>query len=371
MEALNLALDITLVGALALPWVMLVFHLFFTDGEGSIPVLLRWIRKLNQPAAVAVVLFASAYFLGSVVSRMGQDFFNDEDLHLTEDNVGWKTDNHHLVLRIGPTENRIIASVYCDHPELLPGQTPDPILTGQILAFEAHLDMCGQVLRSFSYLGQNRAEEDQNLTDSANNVFHLEESTILNKADDSSSRLQQLHYQVIVLRGAAFNGVVAFALCLFSVGGRIRCQKKDSWWRWGAAVFPCFSIALTLVATLHHYFGARPTYDPPYMEFTLAVASVCGVVLFFMPPRESKWKAKKLKKAESEKPAEAAETPQKASDNLPGAQWSACKRWLVLTGMAGLIAVTAFLGWWSTEQMYTQQVVYSYDAMMKAPPAQK
>jgi hypothetical protein len=362
MEALNLALDITLVGALALPWVMLVFHLFFTDGEGSLPVLLRLIRKLNQPTAVAVVLFATAYFLGSVVSRMGQDFFNDEDLHLSERNVGLKTENHHLVLRVGPTENRIIASVYCDHPELLPAQTPDPILAAQIQEFQTYQGMCNQVLRWVSYLGQKREEEDQRLTDSANNVFRLQESALLIRADDATSRLQQLHYQVLVLRGAAFNGVVAFALCLFSLAGRIRCGKPDSLWRWAGAVFPCFSIALTSVATLHHYFGSHPPYDPPYMEFTLGLFSLSGVLLFFMRPRESDWRSKK--KADSQKPVESTEAPQKPPGDLPGAQWPACKRWLLLTGIAGLLAVTAFLGWWSTEQMYTQQVVYSYDALM-------
>ena len=365
MEALSLALDITLVGALALPWVMLVFHLFFTDGEGSIPVLLRWIRKVNQPAAVAVLLFATAFFLGSVVSRMGQDFFNDEDLHLSERNVGWKTENHHLVLRIGPTENRIIASVYCDHPELLQAQTPDPILAAQIQEFGKFQGMCNQVLRWVSYLGQSSEEEDKALTDSATNVFHLQESALLIKADDATSRLQQLHYQVIVLRGAAFNGVVAFALCLFSLAGRIRCGKPDSPWRWAAAVFPCFSIAITSVATLHHYFGPLPPFDPPYMEFTLGMISLSGVVLFFMRPRESKWRSKK--KAASQIPAESTEAPQKPFGDLPAAQWPACKRWLLLTAMAGLVAVTAFLGWWSTEQMYTQQVVYSYDAQLSSP----
>jgi len=33
MGAISIAFDITIVGALALPWVLLAFHLFFPDGS--------------------------------------------------------------------------------------------------------------------------------------------------------------------------------------------------------------------------------------------------------------------------------------------------------------------------------------------------
>jgi len=58
MGALTIAFDTTIVGALALPWVVLVIHLFFLEGENSIEVLLRWIRRQNQPAVAGVLLFA-------------------------------------------------------------------------------------------------------------------------------------------------------------------------------------------------------------------------------------------------------------------------------------------------------------------------
>ena len=58
MGALTIAFDTTIVGALALPWVILVIHLFFLEGESSIEVLLRWIRRQNQPAVAGVLLFA-------------------------------------------------------------------------------------------------------------------------------------------------------------------------------------------------------------------------------------------------------------------------------------------------------------------------
>ena len=58
MGALTIAFDITIVGALALPWVLLVVHLFFFRGERNIVALLRWVRKQNQPAVAGVLLFA-------------------------------------------------------------------------------------------------------------------------------------------------------------------------------------------------------------------------------------------------------------------------------------------------------------------------
>jgi hypothetical protein len=106
--ALTIGFDTTIVGALALPWVILIVHLFFLSRESSIEVLFRWIRRLNQPAVVSVLLFAVAYTLGSAVSRIAQDFFNDNDLHL-------ELDGHPL--RDGITENPILTSVYCDSNE--------------------------------------------------------------------------------------------------------------------------------------------------------------------------------------------------------------------------------------------------------------
>jgi hypothetical protein len=41
MGALTIAFDTTIIGALALPWVVLVIHLFFLSGESSIEVLFR------------------------------------------------------------------------------------------------------------------------------------------------------------------------------------------------------------------------------------------------------------------------------------------------------------------------------------------
>ena len=62
-------------------------------------------RQQGLQTVAGVLLFAMTYTLGSAVSRIGQDFFNDDDLYLQ---VGGR------LFRVGVTEDRILARVYCD-----------------------------------------------------------------------------------------------------------------------------------------------------------------------------------------------------------------------------------------------------------------
>src|SRR5579863_5998892 len=104
MGAFSSAFDIVVVGALALSWVLLVLHLFFSDNESSLKKLLDWVKEQQQPALAGVLLFAMAFPVGSVVSRIAQDFFDDDDLHIQL--------FHHL-LRVGVTESSIRTDVFC------------------------------------------------------------------------------------------------------------------------------------------------------------------------------------------------------------------------------------------------------------------
>lgn len=115
MGALTIAFDTTIVGALALPWVLLVIHLFFFEGENRLEGVLDWVKRKQQQAAVGVLLFALTYTLGSALSRTARDFFNDDDL---------RAQIHWQLFRVGVTEDRIVASVYCNALEnnLLPGE---------------------------------------------------------------------------------------------------------------------------------------------------------------------------------------------------------------------------------------------------------
>src|SRR5260370_27937460 len=116
MGAFIIAFDTIIVGTLALTWVLLVIHLFFSNTELRLGKLLEWVGKQNQPALAGVLLFAMAYSLGSAVSRIAQDFFDDDDLHFRVS---------HYLFRAGVTESSIRTDVSCRTLQRAP-DTPKP-----------------------------------------------------------------------------------------------------------------------------------------------------------------------------------------------------------------------------------------------------
>lgn len=351
MGALTIAFDTTIVGALALPWVVLVIHLFFFRGERSIAVLLRWVRKLNQPAVAGVLLFAITYSLGSAISRIAQDFFNDDDLH-----VEFPTDPP-LLLRVGVNEERILTSVYCQNTDLLhvaggshdtesqvtAGSVDDAAdpLTREIRAFKNRTSpqdfLCKQTLSWVVHYKLDAA--DNWLYKTATNIFGLQENALMEKGADYTVRLRQLHDQVNVLRGAGFNGVIGFSLCLFAWGAKVRCENPRSKLRWILAVFPGIYLGLTLLALLHHFFD-RGIAEPPYMEYTLLLLGLGGAWLVWRRP--------------------AAETD---AVKKKGAMYSWQKEpWRRYVLVSLILTAAAIFGWWSTEVIYAEQVIYSYNS---------
>jgi hypothetical protein len=136
MSALKIAFDVMIVGALALPWVLLIIHLYFPEAETHLAAALSWINKKLEgfsalwPVA-AVVLFALAYTLGSAVSRVAEDFFNDDDLYFPA---------FRHTFRNPITEDRILTNVYCESGtrQLLPDDEGNSALAKEVGAFQAH-----------------------------------------------------------------------------------------------------------------------------------------------------------------------------------------------------------------------------------------
>jgi hypothetical protein len=374
MGAVSIAFDMTITGALALPWLLLAIHLFYPDAVQQVPILLRWLRRVNQPAAVAVLLFAAAYSLGTAASRMAYDFFNDNDLHLSDTDVNLKLQPTKMVLlRVGVTEDRILASVYCQHQSLLGEKQASSALAGQIDDFESHNCMCWQTLRWHVRLAPGQDEEDEALIGAAVNAFGLQESAVLLKGSDATERLRQLHDQVMVLRGAAFNGMIALSLCLFAWGATVAVEKRRSVLRWILALVPFGYLLLALIAIFHHLLGPRAISDPPYMEFTLILLGVAGGWLVWKRPNPRVEKsagdtndtgdANEKVSASSATPT----TSQEASggqslDPRPKLRPRTCTRWAAGVVVCGLLTSAAILGWWSTEVLYARQVIYSSDA---------
>jgi hypothetical protein len=337
LGALTIAFDITIVGVLALPWIILVIHLFFSEGEYRLPAILDWVKDQEQPVA-AVLLFAMTYTLGSAVSRIAFDFFNDDDLQ------------HEFFahqLRLGVTEDRIHTSVYCNHKDdesLVQWKKGDDSVKAKVYTLKKQgEDLCDQIL-SWWVLAGNEQQEDY-LNGTAKDLFGLQENQLLLKGEDDTLRLRQLHDQVMVLRGAAFNGLIAFSLCLFALGAKIRRAGANPWLRWSLVPVPVVYVIVAGFAILNHFKERSPS-EPPYMEFTLAFLGVAGAWLIWKRPQEL---------------SEGAQRRHILANDSNGTYWRK-ERWGLWSGLAFLLMFAAALGWWSTETFYTQQVIYSYDS---------
>ena len=324
MGALSIAFDTIIVGALALPWVLLVIHLFFSDNESRMGSLLYWVGKQNQPAVAGVLLFAMAYSLGSAVSRIAQDFFDDEDLHFQVSTY---------LLQVGVTETSIRTDVYCQTLQRgVVAQKPDESSNAKREHFRENDSNCDYTARWIVPKTHQWINSQQSL---AADLFHVQEAALQLKGTDATERLRQFHDQIMVLRGATFDGLITFSLCLF-------------WW---SATFQSrlrWAVLLLYLApggvALFNHLRERAASDPPYMEFTLLSLAAAGwYVLWQRTPKL------------------------KSVPGKPGAQPAHVEIRPAYLVLALFLTTAGFLGWWATQVLYDQQVIYSYRALSEAP----
>jgi hypothetical protein len=355
MGALTIAFDTTIVGALALPWVLLVIHLFFFEGENRLVEMMEWVKKQEQPAVAGVLLFAMTYTLGSAVSRIAQDFFNDDDLYV-------RVDGH--LLRFWAIEDHVLARLYCDSDTdpndtesgktLLRANKGDRAVAEKIRHFRNQKSLCSEPLKWWAGHRYN------NFISTAADIFGLQENALMAKGGDYSARLRQLHDQVMVLRGAAFNGAIGFSLCVFAWGATLRRKGKPTWW--ALAPVPLFYMGATLLALKHHLKEGFPP-DPPYMEFTLLLLGAAGAWLMWRPPaQQAEHKAEVAARKSVEEKAVA------TAGIVENGFWQK-ERWAELVMLSAILTLAAGLGWWSTEIYYAKQVIYSYDTQAATPEA--
>jgi hypothetical protein len=329
MGSFSIAFDTIVVGALALPWIFLVIHLFFPENESRISGLVDWVNKQNQPAVAGLLLFAMAYPLGSVVSRIAQDCFDDDDLYLEATG---------RVFRVGVTmtQTSILTHVYCQEKDQgLISQTLIDSLNHKPGQSETNDSPClykGQWLipRTHKHLSQSEGL--------AGDVFHVQEGALLLQGTDKNERLRQFHHERMVLRGAAFDGVVAFSLCLFWWNADRKSRLRYA--------LPLVYLVPGLIALHNHFLTERAASNPPLLEFTLLVLALADWYLL--------WQSRsKGKGVPAEHPA------QNARGQIRPA-------YLLL---ALFLTVTAFLGWQATEALYDQQVIYSSYKIASESPA--
>ena len=310
MEALRLAFDTIIVGALALPWLCIIVWISFPDLRSKsgwqFPTELD---KTTQAAVTSVLLVAIGYFVGSAMTRVADDFFDDEEIPYL------------------PTEHNIRHQVYCDElkAKLIREDEWRWLWEGDK---SAEGGLCPT---------EESGKAGKDKTKYTTEVFRLQESKILQLGTDKIERLQQLHEQIVVLRGTTLNGVIFSILCGFGFFTELQARLKER--KRIAKLLP--PVALILfggyalyehlegLGLLKHFSWKGPLSkiysEPPTME---GVVFILGVAGFRVLPLKEK----------------------------PG-----------LYGRAGLLglflAILAYLGWWLTEVLYNQYVIHAFYAL--------
>lgn len=327
MDALRIAFDTIIVGALALPWVLFAADLMSKKAWD-------WVTNEVPPPVAGVMLFAVTYFLGSAITRTAQDFFNDDDpvrlVHLE---------------RLWPTEDTIRTAEYCRRDR----EIRDTFR--EISPWE--FSKCPEAgtenpnWRSCNYwLGSWCDTYPADLVRETQQVFRLQEGALLLNGQDRTERLRQLHDQTEVLRGAAFDGILALVFCLFCWCARFTKQKSQEGqegqarkegqatqtkrvrWSWLLWLVPLSILVLGLFS-LRAHFQVSGIDEAPFMEVTVILLGAAGL--------------RGLYKGESR-------------------PWYGHGLFLVLLLFFGV----AYLAWWRSEVLYSSQVTYSFYAQRHA-----
>jgi len=176
-----------------------------------------------------VLLFAMAYFLGSAVSRIAQDFFNDDDLGM----------------RV--TEDNIRGSVYCQPSE-------------QSIVMRSLKSDRDQQELSKSCKGDKKYTVD---------IFHLQESSLLLVGKTRPRDFVSFTTRSWCFGVLRFDGLIAVALCLFV------CARGNGQSAMDLGARAHDAICGASYAVFQHV-KTRGYDNPPFMEFTLYLLSGAG-----------------------------------------------------------------------------------------------
>ena len=178
MEALKLAFDTIIVGALAIPWLILLIGLFQRRKEAekaSTSSVLSFLAPFldgddkHVLGAAGVFVFAATYFVGAAITRVSGDFFNDDDLWIP-------------YVRL-PTEDNIRTDVYCDPVvrELVRAGGGENVIT------TPRCQQAAKTWRSRNDIDRDTAERAKK---DIQRTFYRQEAAVLAPSDDSD-RLNQ------------------------------------------------------------------------------------------------------------------------------------------------------------------------------------
>ena len=266
MDALKIALETIIVGALALPWMFLLIDLFCPEKEHLFKQLLELLDRKAVATVAGAVAVSLAYVVGASVGRVATDFFNDDDL------------------LIDVTEDAIRTSVYCD------SSNPWLIQTGAKLSIDnehttGSATPCTTTAVSTATAAVSQCRADREARDNrVRQTFAVQEASLLLTSAGNTDRLRFLHQQLVVLRGVALDGVLVTLLCLFGF-----CAQNRTWGRAALFVIAGAQLAWSIYALrchLHEHWHNIAS-EPPLMEIVLIAIGFAGLGLTLrdVPPR--------------------------------------------------------------------------------------
>jgi hypothetical protein len=313
VEALKFAFDTVIIGALALPWLVVLLWLYLPDTDTKADrhwALVSALPEHTKDAVLGVMILALGYFLGASIARISDDFFDDADL--------WSL----------PTEPSIREDVYyheyCDVKSVLEAET----LPGQLRESAALFCPKNGVPQP--------ADWHKQWGDGITQFFRLEEGKLLLQGDEKTTRLRELHDQIMILRGATLNFMILSTLCLFGFCASFRSQLGN----WRSFVFLLTQApTITLIgygayALYVHFqqFGHDPDFfrDPPLAEGLMILVGIAGL--------------------------------------LVGARSEG--RWKYARGcaLAFALMLVAYGSWWWTEVMYNQGIIHAFPTLSPIRP---
>ena len=307
-DALKFAFEILVVGAMALRWLAVLNRMFPTRAGSGLHFDLSAVPGPAQTAVTVAVVVAFGYLLGSAVSRISRDIFNDE------------------LFGNLPTEDRIREAVYEEE------YCTEHLMRNLSLPFKPDPGLA----HKFGFCpGTVQMDTPERFEERVTDLFRLQESALLLQGQDRVDRLRQFYDQINILRGAALNGLILFALCAFGSCGTLRARWSAHPVLKGLTFLPAGLVAAYGLYSLivnHFIHPSRSIYaDPPLAEAVLLLLGVGGLFV-----------VSKAKEA--------------------AAYFRTCV-------VAAILTVVSFGAWWWTEVMYDIQVIHSHPRLGGEAPA--
>jgi len=190
MDSLKFAFDTLIIGALALPWLWIFIRMFFHAGSNEQRIRFPMLDTLDEDTRkviASVMILAVGYLLGSAISRISSDFFDDDEVF------------RKALPTVGTIRQGVYLHQYCDQHSVLdqiytPGRLIELADGKKILCTDA--PVMDELVAEF---------------------FSQQEGKLLLGGDDKLGRLHEYHDQIEILRGATLNAGILFTLSLFGL----------------------------------------------------------------------------------------------------------------------------------------------------------